>query len=606
MTDAIEAREDWEQRIHERSESLITSSMLPAPIGVKAIPGVGHIRLEWAPVPGAIGYVIERTGDDGVSELLRHGGCDVAAVPTTQFASTAVLDGVDYHFRVAGVAGPEDRVQRWSSSVMGRTLEDRPDVLEVEVDATVSLGSLDRVWGMIGSERLSQLRLGIDEHGHDVGLEFAEALRIAHDDLGARYVRAHAILHDDLGVVRRSAGGDLEFDFDGIDEIYDRLAELGLRPIVELSFMPAVMARDPEATVFTYRGIISPPTDWTEWAALVVALARHLVDRYGLDEVATWGFEVWNEPNLGVFWTGTRDEYFRLYDESARAVKSVNERLRVGGPSSAADEWVEALVAHTREDDVPLDFISTHTYGNQPLDLRPVLERYGYEGIPIWWTEWGVGSTHFGAIHDSAMGAPFILNGYAAVQGRLDALSYWVISDHFEELGRPPRLFHDGFGLLTVGNLRKPRYWAVHLAAHQGDRRLSTTISGDGADVLVEASATIHDDGTIDVLVWNGTINGEVSGGDPRLDRDVSVRICGLPESHYRMHLARVDETHSNIVKELSREISWPDQEAWARLRTRDVLHEEPLADLHPVNGEATITLSIPMPGVARLRLSVR
>ena len=604
MTDSVEAREDWEQRIYQRSDDLVTSSALSAPDGVRAVPGVGHIRLSWNEVPGAVGYVIESTSGDGQPELLRHGGSDVAAVSTTRFASTGVADGVEYRYRVAAVRGPKDLVQVWSAPVTARTLEIEPGVVEVRVDASGVIGRLDRVWWMIGAERLSQLRLGVDEHGHDVGREFAEALRIAHDDLGVRYVRAHAILHDDLGVVRRNARGELEFNFDGIDVIYDRLLELGIRPIVELSFMPAALASDPEATVFTYRGIISPPTDWSEWSALVAALARHLVDRYGVDEVATWGFEVWNEANLEVFWTGTRDEYLRLYDESARAIKSVNEILRVGGPSSAASEWVEALVAHSRENDVPLDFVSTHTYGNQPIDLRPVLERYGYEGIPIWWTEWGVGSTHFGAIHDSAMGAPFILNGYSAVQGRLEALAYWVVSDHFEELGRPPRLFHNGFGLLTVGNLRKPRYWAVYLAAHQGDDLLSATVDGDGAGVLIEVCATSHDDDTIDVLVWNGTINSEVSGGDPRLDRTVSVHISNLPWSHYEVHLARVDQTHSNIAAILSPEVAWPDQETWSRLRAHDVLHEERLADVEPQDGGATITLRIPMPGVARLRLS--
>ena len=604
MTDSVQAREDWEQRIYDRSDDAAISSSLPAPLGVKAISGVGHIHLSWSAVPGAVGYVIERTGENDLPEQLRHGGSDVAAVPAPQFASTAVVDGIEYRYRIGAVRGPEEHVSEWSTLVTAQTLEGEPDVVEVTVDTSVTIGELDRVWEMIGAERLSQLRLGVDEHGHHVGIEFAEALRIAHDDLGVRYIRAHAILHDDLEVVRRNAAGHLEFNFDGIDEVYDQLLGMDLRPIVELSFMPAELARDPEATVFTYRGIISPPTDWSEWGALITALVEHLIDRYGLDEVATWGFEVWNEANLEVFWTGTRDEYLRLYDETARAIKSVSELLRVGGPSSAASEWVEALAAYAREHDVPLDFISTHTYGNQPLDLRPVLERYGYEGIPIWWTEWGVGSTHFGPIHDSAMGAPFILNGYLAVQGRLAALAYWVVSDHFEELGRPPQLFHDGFGLLTVGNLRKPRYWAVHLAAHQGDQLLSTKVDGDGAGVLVEACATRHDDGTIDLLVWNGTINSEVNGGDSRLNRTVSVCLNNLSESRYRVQLARVDEAHSNIVAALSPEVTWPDQETWERLRALDVLHEERLPDVQPESGETTFTFLIPMPGVARLRLS--
>ena len=287
----------------------------------------------------------------------------------------------------------------------------------MSIDAADVVGTLDRVWRMVGSERLTQLRFGDDGHGNHIGAEFAEALRRAHDDLGVRHVRAHAILHDDNRVVTRAADGGLAFDFSAVDALYDQLLEIGLRPVVELSFMPAAIARDPEQTVFVYRGIISPPRDWTEWHDVVAALASHLVERYGIDEVAHWAFEVWNEPNLEVFWSGTPEEYLRLYDESARAIKSVDPRLRVGGPSTAAGEWVESLARYAAQHGVALDFASTHTYGNLPLDVRPSLRRHGFDGVPIWWTEWGVGSTHFGPIHDGVIGAPFVLSGFAAAQG---------------------------------------------------------------------------------------------------------------------------------------------------------------------------------------------
>jgi xylan 1,4-beta-xylosidase len=383
--------------------------------------------------------------------------------------------------------------------------------------------------------------------------------------------------------------------------LYDRILALGVRPVVELSFMPAALARDPEQTVFGYRGIISPPRDWTRWRDLVGALVAHLVDRYGIAEVAEWGFEVWNEPNLVVFWSGTQSEYLRLYDEAARAIKAVDARLRVGGPSSAAGEWVEALVAHARADGVPLDFVSSHTYGNLPLDVRTSLRRHGFDGIPVWWTEWGVGSTHFGAIHDGVAGAPFVLSGFSSARDQLAAVAYWVISDHFEELGRPPRLFHNGFGLLTVGNLRKPRYWAVHLAAHQGDHLLAGSVHGDG---LVQVSATRHDDGTVDIILWNGTINAELMHGDPRLDRRVTLTVDGLADERYQATLARIDEHHSNIVALCPPDVEWPDPELWARLRDLDQLSEQPMPDITPVRGSIRFTLDLPLPGVARIRLS--
>ena len=455
MTEArdLAARLDWRQRIYRRltdTQDADPGLALPAPANLRATSGIGHIRLDWEPVPGAAGYLIERTDADDDPQILDHGGRDVPAVPGPPFADTGLADGQDYGYRVAAVAGAEFPAWAWSDTATGRVAGGDPGVVDLAVRADTVTGHLDRVWRMVGSERLTQLLFGDDGHGNPIGEEFEQALRIAREELGVEQVRAHAILHDDNHVVRAVTGGRPDLDFSAVDELYDRLLGLGLRPVVELSFMPAALARDPGATVFTYRGIISPPRYWSQWHDLVRALAAHLVERYGLDEVAGWAFEVWNEPNLEVFWTGTRQEYLQLYTEAAAAVKSVHPRLRIGGPATAAGEWLEELAAHAERTGTALDFVSTHTYGNLPLDPNPTLRRHGLAGIPAWWTEWGAGSTHYGAIHDSVAGAPFVLSGYQEAQGRLDALAYWVISDHFEELGRPPALFHNGFGLLTV------------------------------------------------------------------------------------------------------------------------------------------------------------
>ncbi|HEY2315113.1 MAG TPA: hypothetical protein VGH96_16000 [Streptosporangiaceae bacterium] len=602
----IDVRTDWEQRIYQRHagpDGTDGQLALPAPAGVTAESAVGHIRLSWERVPGAAGYVIERAGGDGeLPQILRHGGSDVAAVVAPPFADTGLADETEYRYRIGAVAEAEAAVGSWSEPVLARTATGTAAPVLISVDTLAVSGRLGRVWRMVGAERLSQLHSDGTGPGHEIASEFADALRLAHADLGATMVRAHAILHDDNAVVRRDAAGALHFDFTRVDAIYDQVLALGLRPVVELSFMPAALARDPDQTVFTYRGIISPPADWAEWRQLVTELTMHLVSRYGADEVARWAFEVWNEPNLAVFWTGSRGDYLRLYAESAQAVKGVDTRLRVGGPGTAAGEWIELLAERAADSGLPLDFVSTHTYGNLPLDVRPALRRHGLGGIPIWWTEWGVGSTHFGPVHDSVLGAPFVLSGFLSAQGRLDAVAYWVISDHFEELGRPPRLFHNGFGLLSVGNLRKPRYWAVHLAAHQGEEVLSARLAGDGAGTLVQAWATRHDDGTVDVLVWNGSINAALIAGDSRLDRSVRLSITGLGPMVYQAWLARIDEHHSNVVAHCPADVIWPDEALWAHLRDHDGLHSERLPDVTGGGGTAHFAFDLPMPGIARIR----
>jgi xylan 1,4-beta-xylosidase len=184
----------------------------------------------------------------------------------------------------------------------------------------------------------------------------------------------------------------------------------------------------------------------------------------------------------------------------------------------------------------------------------------------------------------------------------MEALAYWVISDHFEELGRPPALFHNGFGLLTVGNLRKPRYWAVHLAAHLGDSVLATELAGDGADVLVRAWATKHDDGTLDILIWNGTVNGELMDGAPRLERTVELTVNGA-NGTTPARLARIDAHHSNILDGVDPGLEWPDEQQWQSLRDRDRLHEEGLEPVSSEAGGEHYRITLPMPGVVRIRI---
>jgi xylan 1,4-beta-xylosidase len=441
-----------------------------------------------------------------------------------------------------------------------------------------------------------------------IGTELREALRIAHDELGVRAVRAHGILDDDLEVYTE-ADGRAVHDFAGIDRVYDELMEIGLRPVVELSFMPAALARDPAQTVFTYGAIISPPKDWDRWAALVGDLAAHLIQRYGRDEVVSrWAFEVWNEPNLEVFWSGTPEEYFRLYDVSARAVKAVDPGLRVGGPSSAATGWIWELLGHLQDSGAPLDFLSTHVYGNVPLDLRPVLRAFGRSGTPIWWTEWGTTPTHFHHVGDTVFAAAFLLRGMASALGRIDALSHWVASDHFEELGVPPELFHGGFGLLSVGNLRKPRYWALALLARLGGARLPVTVSGDGAGGLVEALAARDEGGRIGILAWNVTLDQSKIGGDPLLNRLVRGRVSVPAGARYTVRHYRIDAGHSNIVPVWERMrggAPWPTPDQWAELDELNTLDELRPAERAAAGGDGMLEFGfdLPMPGVSYLEL---
>ena len=190
-------------------------------------------------------------------------------------------------------------------------------------------------------------------------------LRKVKQATGFEYIRFHAIFHDEVGLYDEDAAGNPVYNFSYVDQIYDGLLQNGVRPFVELSFMPQKLAAQQIMQDFWYHPIVSPPKDWAKWDDLISHFAQHLVDRYGIDEVSQWYFEVWNEPNLD-FWAGDPHEetYYQLYDVTARALKKVNPRLRVGGPATAQAAWVDRFIAHAVENHVPVDFVSTHVYGN--------------------------------------------------------------------------------------------------------------------------------------------------------------------------------------------------------------------------------------------------
>lgn len=195
--------------------------------------------------------------------------------------------------------------------------------------------------------------------------DWRSQLERCHRELGFRYVRFHGLLSDDLGTLVCQDHRFL-FSFFNADQIVDHLLSIGVRPFVELSFMPTALASG-DKTVFHYRANVTPPRDYGEWQDLIRRLVAHWKDRYGAEEVRRWYFEVWNEPNLEAFWTGSRADYFKLYRRAAQAIKDVDSSFPVGGPATARNEWISEFLDFCEGQGVPVDFLSTHHYPTDAL-----------------------------------------------------------------------------------------------------------------------------------------------------------------------------------------------------------------------------------------------
>jgi xylan 1,4-beta-xylosidase len=423
---------------------------------------------------------------------------------------------------------------------------------------------------------------------------------------GFEYVRFHAIFHDEVGAYDEDAEGHPVYNFSYVDQIYDGLLSNGVRPFVELSFMPKKLASDKDALhAFWYKQNVSPPKDWDKWDDLITQFTKHLVDRYGIDEVSQWYFEVWNEPNID-FWVGDPKQttYWQLYDHTALTLKQVSPRLRVGGPATAQAAWADAFIRHCAENKVPVDFVSTHVYGNDtskdvfgtdetiPRDrmvcravkkVHDQIQSSTMPSLPLIWTEYNASYANEPAVTDSIYMGPWMADTIRQCDGLTDMMSYWTFSDVFEEQGVVKQPFYGGFGLIAAGSFPKPAYNAFKLLHGLGDERIALDSSSlDSSSVLV----TRKTDGSLVVAAWN-LIPPDQTGSA----KTVHLRFEHLSGKR-RAYISRVDRDHGDVhpTYEKMGQPRYPSRE---QLKALQQAAQLPAAEIREMtNGELTLDLA--------------
>lgn len=466
---------------------------------------------------------------------------------------------------------------------------------------------LRHVWNRcVGAGRANEA-LRADWQAH-----FREAVEV----LGVRFVRFHGLFHDDMFVYRATDGGGFGppeplprpvHTFAYVDKVFDAILAAGARPFVELGFMPRDLATQTE-TLFWWKAHCSPPTDMGRWVGLVTATVEHWVERYGIEEVRRWSFEVWNEPNLVPhFWTGTRTQYFELYEATARAIKAIDPGLRVGGPSTSVfvpdgryagethDKSAEVATAEAPDPDaldwqpvwvdefidwcaargLPVDFLTVHLYPtdyaydaagaarsihrhvdatrDDLVTMRRLIAASPYPDAELHITEWSTSPSGRDAIHDTVFAATYIARAFLNAAALADSVSYWTFTDVFEEGGGGVGPFHGGFGLVNEQGIHKPTFHAMAMLARLGDRLLLQTPDG----VLTRSSA----DGRLAGLFLNypadmGTqgVGSATSYAETRRlaevgpARRVRHRVEGLPPGA-RFDVEVLDVEHGNVAE---------------------------------------------------------
>ncbi len=476
-----------------------------------------------------------------------------------------------------------------------------PGSLDRAIDASAHAEAFPHYWEqMFGS-------------GH-AALSLRESYRRDLKDIvrvtGAKYVRFHDIFHDQMGVYDEDTSGKPVYNFSYVDQVYDGLLEQGVRPFVELSFMPKKLAQKMAIHEFWYQPIVAPPKSWDRYGELIYQFTKHLVERYGIDEVSQWYFEVWNEPNIH-FWVGEpkQSTYFMLYDHAARAVKKVSPRLRVGGPATAQAAWVDQLIQHTVDAKIPLDFVSTHVYANdtahdvfgteEKLTRREMVCRAVKKvhdqvkaskrpQLPLIWSEFNASWKNEPEITDALMMGPWLADTIRRCDGLVESMAYWSFSDVFEEQGVVKEPFYGGYGAIAAGGLAKPVFNAFALLHLLGTERIPTSYD----DVMVTRRA----DGTLVVALWNLWLPDEKNASA----RTLALRLAGVPKNaHVRVH--RVDATHGSVLAayDAMKRPRYPTQAQLNALRTAAQLPAPQNASLQ----EGALSVQLPVNGLVVLEI---
>lgn len=474
--------------------------------------------------------------------------------------------------------------------------------------------------------------------------DYRQMLKQCKQEIGFKYLRFHGLFNDDMSVLRKSLTGEFIMSFSNIDNIFDFLLSIGMKPFVEIGFMPECL-KSADEYIFHYKMNVTPPNNEAVWIKLVDSFIKHIIERYGKDEVRKWYFEIWNEPNLGKetgfkggrFWSGTMEDYFRLYTVTVNTIKAIDDKLAVGGPATSNNAWIPQMLDYCEKTNTPIDFVTTHHYptdivlgygvedsqnfinafnntaANDKGKLSQIINDYltfqqdiwkkvergvltdmakraksECRGLPLYYTEW---SSLAGIESDGAFGASFIAKTIQDNVGLVNGYSYWTFSDIFEEKGMPNCAFHGGFGLMNMNGIKKAPYNAFVLLNKLGNQRYTTQFSESTVDIYCYRDNT---NSSLQLLM----VNHQSLLHDIQ-EQTVTITIKGkeLLES---FDIYRVDDNHANPLK------IWYEMDTPQYLKEYEIMTLKASAEIKretSILKNNTVNITLPKQGIALVTL---
>ena len=557
--------------------------------------------------------------------------------------------------------------------VFPRAAPSDPDVplvasATIRVDAAADRGTLERIWESIGFDEINWTYTPTGKRLLKTFNEFSG---------GGYFVRPHYAFNSGSGfgiphwgsgnVYHEDADGNPYYDFTIVDQTYDAIINAGHHVLVELAFTPRDLLPDeaadlvvvPSPTVYSNYEAGAwayPPRDYAKWAGLIEAHVRHCLERYGEQEVNSWLWELWNEPDIS-YWRGTPQEFYDLYTVTAEAVRNVLPQGKVGGPAVTGGgvDFLRGFLERTSATGAPLDFVSFHTKGsaftpwrvygatgapapekqnpsaNKMLfEIRRMLRLIGefeeYRSLPAIVDECDAGVPAHYSVYDNANFQFQNTEYYPVFQVKLfkkildmnkvEPVSVKLATSwsfYFEG----ERYFEGTRAFLTAGGIEKPLLNAYRMLAKLGARRIEadssamwsiTGLDGAGGRSMpeeVDALASKDEDGTVAILVWRHTDDQyQTDEGETAVD----IAVSGLDGSRYTVRHFRIDETHSNshtVWRSLGSPQD-PTDEELDLIRSRQGLEEfGEEASITPTSGAASFHLEMSLPAVSLLTLTL-